>query len=211
MSPQFPTLKIIILGDFTTGKSTYMKSLSRKFHKTTHEDTLECPTCTINKKSYKVQLHEPPRGIEEYRSLNPSYYRNAVGVIFFYDQTNYDTFASIKSYWHKQVEEFRRPLEEELEKPVMMLVRNKCDQNDNNMVSESEEEALRKELGMNLRVKVTSKTGFCVKRSWNTLMEDIVKCLEANLEKSQLVSLDTVSLEEKPKEPPRPGTMCCFN
>ena len=208
MSPQFPTLKIILLGDFTTGKSTYMKSLSRKFYKTPHQDKLECPNCTISKKFYKVELHDPPRGIEEYRSLNPSYYRNAVGVVFFYDQTNYNTFASIKSYWHKQVEEFRRPREEELEKPVMMLVRNKCDQSNNNMVSESEEEALCTELGISLRVKVTSKTGFCVKRSWNTLMESIVKCLEANLKRDQLVSLDTVSLKE---EFPIPRTMCCFS
>ena len=175
MSPQFPTLKIILLGDFTTGKSTYLKSLSRKFHKTPLHDKLECPNCTISRKSCKVELYDPPRGIEEYRSLNPSYYRNAVGVIFFYDQTNYDTFASIKSYWHKQVEEFRRPREEDLEKPVMMLVRNKCDQSNNNMVSELEEEALCKELGICVSEKVTSKTGFYVKRSWSTLMENIVR------------------------------------
>ncbi|KAI6647981.1 Small rab-related GTPase [Oopsacas minuta] len=201
------TLKIILLGDFTTGKSTYMKSLSKKFHQAKFSDKLECPNCMINKESYKVELHDPPRGIEEYRSLNPSYYRGAVGVIFFYDQTNYNTFLSIKSYWHKQLEEFRRPLEHELENPIMMLVRNKCDQNTNNMVSDLEEEALCKDLDIKLRVSVTSKTGVSVKRSWNRLMENIVRCVTENLKKNQFVSLDTVSFVN---DIPGKGTMCCF-
>ena len=207
-SIQKPTLKIILLGDFTTGKSTYMKSLSKKLDKPQLLDTIECQDCTINQESFRVQLHDPPGGIEEFRSLNPSYYRGAVGVIFFYDQTNYNTFESIKSYWSRELEEYRRPREYELVEPVMMLVRNKCDQNNTNLVSDLEEEALCKELGISIRKKVVSKTGSHVKKSWEALMNHVVCRVSANLKRNEFVSLDTtISLLDDPEEFQK---TCCF-
>ena len=209
MSQQKRTLKIILLGDFTTGKTTYMKSLSSKLHKPQLQDRIECPDCTINHESFRVELHDPPRGIEEYRSLNPSYYRGAVGVIFFYDQTNYTTFESIKSYWSKELEEYRRPRDNELEKPVMMLVRNKCDRNSINLVSDMEEKALCNELDISIQKRVVSKTGSHVKRSWEALMNHVVKRVSANLKRNEFVALDsTISLSDDPEEFQK---ACCFN
>ena len=207
-SRQKPTIKIILLGDFTTGKSTYMESLSNKLHRPKLQDRIECPDCTINQEPYRVELHDPPRGIEEFRSLNPSFYRGAVGVIFLYDQTNYNTFASINSYWSKELEKYRQPRDYELEKPVMMLVRNKCDQSSTNLVSDMEEKALCKELGISIRKKVVSKTGCHVKRSWEALMGHVVKRVSANLKKSEFVSLDaTISLLDDVEDN---TYTCCF-
>ena len=197
------TLKIILVGDFTTGKSTYMNTLSRKFHRLQSQDKLEFPTRCINEIDYKVELYDPPRGIEEFNSVNPSYYRGAVGVIFFFDQTNYTSFNNIKEYWYSKVQENRRPGVGELEKPIMMLVRNKCDQV--GTVSETDESELCNELGIKLRMKVNSTNGSHVKRSWETLMENIDKRVSHHSK----ASADIVDIESLHPEVILP-TSCCM-
>ena len=94
-------LKILLIGDSTVGKS----SILRKFIDNKFEET---STSTIgvdfrfkiikkNEKNINLRIWDPS-GQERYRSLTQNYYRNANGIIFIFDLTNYTTFENIQNW-----------------------------------------------------------------------------------------------------------------
>ncbi|NXI62021.1 RB18B protein, partial [Anseranas semipalmata] len=121
------TLKLLLVGDSAVGKS----SLLLRFTDGSFEPCLK-PTIGVDFKVKKmvvdghaVQLAIwDTAGQERFRTLAPSYYRGAQGVVLVYDVTRKDTFAGLES-WLNELEIYTTK-----SNTVKMLVGNKTDKPD---------------------------------------------------------------------------------
>ncbi|XP_065507510.1 ras-related protein Rab-18-B-like [Caloenas nicobarica] len=127
MDPAALTLKLLLVGDSAVGKS----SLLLRFTGGAFEPRLK-PTIGIDFKVKKmvvdghaVQLAIwDTAGQERFRTLTPSYYRGAQGVVLVYDVTRKDTFAGLES-WLNELDTYTAK-----SNTVKMLVGNKTDKPD---------------------------------------------------------------------------------
>ncbi|XP_044300594.1 ras-related protein Rab-18-B-like [Varanus komodoensis] len=121
-----PTLKLLLVGDSAVGKS----SLLLRFTEDQFEPYLN-PTIGVDFKVKKMVIGDLPlqlaiwdtAGQERFRTLTPSYYRGAQGVILVYDVTRRDSFLGLDS-WLQELEMYTR------KNVVKMLVGNKIDEPD---------------------------------------------------------------------------------
>ncbi|XP_064798034.1 ras-related protein Rab-18-B-like isoform X3 [Oncorhynchus masou masou] len=118
------TLKILIIGESGVGKS----SLLLRFTDDTFDPELaatigvdfKVKTISVDGNRAKLAIWDTA-GQERFRTLTPSYYRGAQGVILVYDVTRRDTFTKLDN-WLNELETYctRNDL-------VKMLVGNKID------------------------------------------------------------------------------------
>ncbi|XP_020649726.1 ras-related protein Rab-18-B [Pogona vitticeps] len=122
----FPTLKLLLIGDSSVGKS----SLLLRFTDNQFQPYLN-PTIGVDFKVKKMVVRDLPlqlaiwdtAGQERFRTLTPSYYRGAHGVILVYDVTRRETFLALDS-WLEELEMYTK------KNVVKMLVGNKIDEPD---------------------------------------------------------------------------------
>ncbi|XP_015278659.1 PREDICTED: ras-related protein Rab-18-B-like [Gekko japonicus] len=122
-----PTLKLLLVGDSAVGKS----SLLLRFTEDQFEPCLD-PTIGVDFKVKKMVVGDLPlqlaiwdtAGQERFRTLTPSYYRGAQGVILVYDVTRRETFVGLES-WLRELEMYTTK-----QNVVKMLVGNKIDKPD---------------------------------------------------------------------------------
>ncbi|XP_026887373.1 ras-related protein Rab-18-B isoform X2 [Electrophorus electricus] len=128
------TLKILIIGESGVGKS----SLLLRFTDDTFDPELaatigvdfKVKTVAVDGNRAKLAIWDTA-GQERFRTLTPSYYRGAQGVILVYDVTKRDSFTKLGN-WLNELETYctRNDL-------VKMLVGNKIDK-DNREVDRNE-------------------------------------------------------------------------
>ncbi|NWV97382.1 RB18B protein, partial [Machaerirhynchus nigripectus] len=121
------TLRLPLVGDSAVGKS----SLLRRFADGAFEPRLK-PTVGVDFKVKKVVVEGravqlaiwDTAGQERFRTLTPSYYRGAQGVVLVYDVTRKDTFRGLER-WLNELEMYTTS-----SNTVKMLVGNKTDKPD---------------------------------------------------------------------------------
>ncbi|NXE24650.1 RB18B protein, partial [Ardeotis kori] len=122
------TLKLLLIGDSAVGKS----SLLLRFTDGAFDPCLN-PTIGVDFKVKKMVVDGhvlqlaiwDTAGQERFRTLTPSYYRGAQGVVLVYDVTRKDTFAGLES-WLNELEMYTT----KGSNTVKMLVGNKTDKPD---------------------------------------------------------------------------------
>ncbi|NXU61986.1 RB18B protein, partial [Horornis vulcanius] len=127
MEPGGLTLKLLLVGDSAVGKS----SLLRRFTDGAFEPRLK-PTVGVDFKVKKMVVEGravqlaiwDTAGQERFRTLTPSYYRGAQGVVLVYDVTRKDTFTGLGK-WLDELEMYTSS-----SSTVKMLVGNKTDKPD---------------------------------------------------------------------------------
>ncbi|XP_063211025.1 ras-related protein Rab-18-B-like isoform X1 [Chroicocephalus ridibundus] len=118
------TLKLLLVGDSAVGKS----SLLLRFTDGAFDPGLK-PTVGVDFKVKKMVIDGhavqlaiwDTAGQERFRTLTPSYYRGAQGVVLVYDVTRKDTFAGLES-WLNELDTYTTK-----SNTVKMLVGNKTD------------------------------------------------------------------------------------
>ena len=103
------TFKILLLGDPSAGKSSFILSFCEdKFN----EDCLTTIGVDQNVKfikkdgkKFKLLIYDTA-GQERFKSVAKNYYRGAHGIILMYDNSNYETFKNIK-FWINSIKEAR--------------------------------------------------------------------------------------------------------
>uniref|UniRef100_A0A287CVE3 Ras-related protein Rab-18-like n=1 Tax=Ictidomys tridecemlineatus TaxID=43179 RepID=A0A287CVE3_ICTTR len=141
-----PTLKILIIVEYGVGKS----SLTLRFTDNTFDPKLAAKIGV----DFKVKNIDTA-GQERFRTLTPSYYRGAQGVILVYDVTKRDTFVKL-DYWLNELETYctRNDI-------VNMLVGNKIDKKNH-------------EVGRNEGLKFARKHSMLF-RAFEELVEKIIQ------------------------------------
>ncbi|XP_035643479.1 ras-related protein Rab-18-B-like [Oncorhynchus keta] len=165
------TLKILIIGESGVGKS----SLLLRFTDDTFDPDLaatigvdfKVKTIAVDGNSAKLAIWDTA-GQERFRTLTPSYYRGAQGVILVYDVTKRDTFTRLEN-WLNELETYctRNDL-------VKMLVGNKIDKEENRIVDRNEGLKFARKHSM-LFIEASAKTRDGVQCAFEELVEKILQ------------------------------------
>jgi len=147
--------KVVFLGDESAGKTSLVK---RYVYGVFEEDVqatigmdFQSKTVVLDDgRSVRLQLWDTA-GQERFRSLIPSYIRDAAAAAVVYDITKKKSFESSR----KWIDEVRQQRGEDA---VMILIGNKCDLDDDREVSTSDGEKLATELGVMFQ-EVSAKEG----------------------------------------------------
>lgn len=118
------TLKILIIGESGVGKSSLLLRFTDDTFDIEQSATIgvdfKVKTITVDGNTAKLAIWDTA-GQERFRTLTPSYYRGAQGVILVYDVTKRSTFAKL-DMWLNELETYSTRTD-----IVKMLVGNKID------------------------------------------------------------------------------------
>lgn len=118
------TLKILIIGESGVGKSSLLLRFTDDTFDIEQSATIgvdfKVKTITVDGNTVKLAIWDTA-GQERFRTLTPSYYRGAQGVILVYDVTKRNTFAKL-DMWLNELETYSTRTD-----IIKMLVGNKID------------------------------------------------------------------------------------
>jgi len=162
------TLKLLIIGESGVGKSSLLLRFTDNVFDAEHPATIgvdfKVKTLTINGDRVKLAIWDTA-GQERFRTLTPSYYRGAQGVVFVYDVANRESFDRIKT-WQSELETYTTQ-----PNIVKMLVGNKNDKNAEVRSQDARSFADRNHM---IFVEASAKTDDHVKYVFETLVHQII-------------------------------------
>ncbi|XP_051522443.1 ras-related protein Rab-18-B-like isoform X2 [Myxocyprinus asiaticus] len=164
------TLKILIIGESGVGKSSLLLRFTADQFNPDIGATIgvdfKVKTLTVEGNKAKLAIWDTA-GQERFRTLTPSYYRGAQGVILVYDVTRRETFAKL-DHWLNELETYctRNDL-------VKMLVGNKIDKEDRELERDEGLKFARKH--SMLFIEASAKTRDGVQCAFEELVEKILQ------------------------------------
>uniref|UniRef100_A0AAF5Q4B8 small monomeric GTPase n=1 Tax=Wuchereria bancrofti TaxID=6293 RepID=A0AAF5Q4B8_WUCBA len=158
------TLKILIIGESGVGKS----SLMLRFVDDTFDPEIAATIgVDFRVTTMMVDQNRDTAGQERFRTLTPSYYRGAQGVICVYDVSNRQTFERL-SHWMNEVDTYSTKTD-----AVKMLIGNKIDIS-NREVTREEGLQFAKKHRM-LFIEASAKTREGVQCAFEELIEKVLQ------------------------------------
>ena len=170
-------LKVIALGNGGVGKTAITRRYASNKFEHEHKITIgvDITTKEIQIDNYIAQLTIWDTGGQEaFQELIPMYYKGALGALIIYDITDRKSFESV-DYWINEVKRHCNPLI-----PVVILVANKQDLDEERKIKDEEGEKKAKELSKKMGKKVmffrtSAKNGENINDLFETLTREILK------------------------------------
>uniref|UniRef100_A0A7S1FBD3 Uncharacterized protein n=1 Tax=Noctiluca scintillans TaxID=2966 RepID=A0A7S1FBD3_NOCSC len=186
--------KVVVLGDENCGKT----SIIRRYLYDTYEESVQSTigmdftskTVHLESGSAKIQLWDTA-GQERFRSLIPSYIRDAAAACVVYDVTNRRSFESCRK-WIEDVREVRA------QDAFVVLVANKVDLATRNVQAE-EGRQLAKELGLVFH-ETSAKTGQNITETFQKIAEQLPSGAPARGRESKSSHITLQPEKEKKKK-----------
>jgi len=197
------TIKLFLIGDTLTGKTSIIKSLLNFpfFEKTLATIGFDNYITQIelkNKKTIKLQIFDTA-GQEKYRSLALQLLKTKCeGIILIYSIENENSFENLFEYWINELNNII-----DISNYPIYLVGNKNDLKDERLIKF--EEGQKKANEFNIKFMETSaKTGYNIKQLFTNITQDIYDSfylLENNEIKKRTESTNIeISIDDKPKK-----------
>lgn len=181
-SSSIDNYKIVVIGDINVGKT----SILSRFRYSTFESQY-MPTLGIDFFSKNLYLEDKTirlilwdtAGQERFRSLIPSYLKNADCIIIVYDITNKESFNSI----NKWLSDAKNNASEET---IFVICGNKIDLNEKRVVNNNEIDEYIKKNKL-IYTECSAKNGEGIKELFNIIAKHLG---ESNFAKSEYVNVD---------------------
>ena len=163
-------IKLLIIGDSSVGKSNFLFQFIENKFTDTHIATIgfdfksQKVTLPNSKQVVKLQIWDTV-GEEKFMSINQSLLAKVHGVILIYDITDQTSFEHITN-WLKIIREAN-------ENASLILVANKCDEEDKRVVSEEEGNKIAEENNISF-VEASAKENINVKETFVKIAEEIM-------------------------------------
>lgn len=157
-------LKILIIGDSGTGKTTLLNVHTGG---TYHENELGTVGVDFKRSVYfvdgqriDVQLWDTA-GQERFRSITRAYYKGSKATCLVFDLNNKHSFVNVK-YWLSEIEKY-------LDDTIIVLIGNKSDLP--HSVTREDINGLMEQHKINTYIETSAKTGFNVNMTFQRIVE----------------------------------------
>ena len=177
MSGEGNLLKILVLGDTATGKTSFIKRYVHNTHSKDHKATVGVDfvlkQLQVNKKSVRLQMWDIA-GQDRFGAIARVYYKDAKGALLLYDITRKDSYDNTL-LWKKEIDEKVR-LPDGSRLPVL-LVGNKSDLEERRQVPDDKDRLNEfvQENGFIGWFETSAKEGTLIHDAARFLVEDILK------------------------------------
>uniref|UniRef100_A0A8C4QTF2 small monomeric GTPase n=1 Tax=Eptatretus burgeri TaxID=7764 RepID=A0A8C4QTF2_EPTBU len=169
--------KLLIIGNSAVGKTSFLFRYSEDTFTPAFVSTVgidfKVKTVERNKKKIKLQIWDTA-GQERYRTITTAYYRGAMGFVLMYDITNEDSFNAVQD-WATQIQTYS------WDNAQVILVGNKCEMENERIVSEERGRELAEQLGFEF-FEASAKDNVNVKKAFEHLVDMICEKIVENLE-----------------------------
>ncbi|XP_029847953.1 ras-related protein Rab-3 isoform X1 [Ixodes scapularis] len=197
--------KILIIGNSSVGKTSFLfryadDSFTSAFVSTVGID-FKVKTVFRHDKRVKLQIWDTA-GQERYRTITTAYYRGAMGFILMYDVTNEESFNSVQD-WVTQIKTYS------WDNAQVILVGNKCDMEDERVVSTERGKQLADQLGLEF-FETSAKENVNVKAVFERLVDIICDKMSESLDSDPalLGGSKGTHLTDNPGAPPNASCQC---
>jgi len=164
------TLKVLIIGESGVGKSSLLLRFVDDTFDPEQPATIgvdfKVTTLTVDGNKVKLAIWDTA-GQERFRTLTPSYYRGAQGVIFVYDVSNRSSYDRLQ-HWLTELETYSTKSD-----VVKMLVANKIDREKREVGREEGLKFARKHCM--LFIEASAKTREGVQCAFEELVEKVIQ------------------------------------
>jgi len=169
--------KLLIIGNSSVGKTSFLfryadDSFTSAFVSTVGID-FKVQIVFRNNKRIKLQVWDTA-GQERYRTITTAYYRGAMGFILMYDITNEESFRAVAD-WASQVKTYS------WENTQVVLVGNKCDMEEERVVTYEQGKKLADGLGFNF-FEASAKENVNVRGAFDKLVDVICERMADSIE-----------------------------
>ncbi|KAF6198401.1 hypothetical protein GE061_008149 [Apolygus lucorum] len=169
--------KLLIIGNSSVGKTSFLfryadDSFTSAFVSTVGID-FKVKTVFRHDKRVKLQIWDTA-GQERYRTITTAYYRGAMGFILMYDITNEESFNSVQD-WVTQIKTYS------WDNAQVILVGNKCDMEDERVISFERGKQLAEQLGVEF-FETSAKENIHVKAVFERLVDIICDKMSESLD-----------------------------
>ena len=181
--------KIVVIGDISVGKTSILSRFRYGSFEDSYMPTLGIDFFTKNlfyeDKTIRLILWDTA-GQERFRSLIPSYLKNADCIIIVYDITNKESFNSL-NHWLNSAKE------NTIEGTIFIICGNKSDLKEKRTISNEE---VNKFIEKNelIYVECSALNGEGIKELFNTIAKNLG---ESNFAKSEYINIDFNSKQNK--------------
>ena len=163
-------LKLIIIGDSSVGKTCILLRFSEDNFPTSHMPTIgidfKIKSINVDSQVVKLQVWDTA-GQERFRTITQTYYKGAMGIILAYDCTDENSFSNIRN-WIKQIETHAA------KDVAKVLVGNKCDKQDEKVISAEQGQQLADEYGLKF-FETSALSGHNINDLFYDIAQTIVK------------------------------------
>ncbi|XP_043834395.1 ras-related protein Rab-3D isoform X1 [Dromiciops gliroides] len=169
--------KLLIIGNSSVGKTSFLfryadDSFTSAFVSTVGID-FKVKTVYRNEKRVKLQIWDTA-GQERYRTITTAYYRGAMGFLLMYDVSNQESFNAVQD-WATQIKTYS------WDNAQVILIGNKCDLEDERVVSTEDGKHLADDLGFEF-FEASAKDNINVKQVFERLVDIICEKMNESLE-----------------------------